>query len=326
MTMTTLKSESPAAGAAPPLDPPVAGETEALLTRIRPSTGWRTLDLRELWRYRELFFFLVWRDVKIRYKQTLLGAAWAVLQPALMMIVFTIFLGRMAGLSSGDLPYPVFVYAGLLPWMFFATSITNAGNSVIGSERLITKIYFPRLAIPFAAVGAALFDFFIAFSILAVLMAWYGIAPGWSLALTPLLAVLLTMAGLGTGSLLAALNVSYRDFRYVIPFLVQIWMFATPTIYMQMDVDAANDGPRSAATSQDNSPPGGEARQSLPLAARVLLAANPMTGLIGFFRAAVLGGALPWTDLARSAALITLLFLGGCYYFRRVESSFADII
>lgn len=297
-------------------------EAEAPLTRIRPAAGWRNLDLRELWRYRELFFFLVWRDVKVRYKQTLLGAAWAVLQPALMMIVFTIFLGRMAGLSSGEFPYPVFVYAGLLPWTFFATSLANAGNSVIGSERLITKIYFPRLAIPFAAVGAALVDFAIAFGLLLVLMAWYGIAVSWSLALLPLLTVLLVMAGLGMGALLAALNVAYRDFRYVIPFLVQIWMFATPTIYMQTgaraDAPLAAESP-SEASSQD-------ARGSLPVAAEALLAANPMTGLIGFFRATVLGAPLPWKDLARSAALLVLMFVVGCCYFRRMETSFADII
>src|SRR5947208_6750380 len=189
-----------------------AGTTEptpaSVVTRIRPARGWQWINFRELWQYRELIYFLTWRDVKVRYKQTALGAAWAILQPLMMMVVFTIFFGRMAGVPAGDLPYPLFAYAGLLPWMFFATAVTNAGNSVVQSERLITKIYFPRLAIPFAAVGAAVVDFLIAFGLLLVLMLWYGVMPGPGMLLVPLIFGLIALAALGLGTLLGALNVA----------------------------------------------------------------------------------------------------------------------
>ena len=272
-----------------------------VVTRIRPTQGWQWINLGELWQFRELIFFLIWRDVKVRYKQTLLGAAWAILQPLLMMVVFTIFFGRMAGVPSGDLPYPLFAYAGLLPWTFFSTAIATAGNSVVGSERLITKIYFPRLTVPFAAVGAAVVDFVIALGLLIVMMAYYRIAPGPGLLLAPVVFGLITLAALGIGTLLSALNVAYRDFRYVIPFMVQLWMFATPTVYMQ-----------TKAT------PGGW----IP----VLLALNPLTSLIAAFRASVLGGPIPWDQLAIASAAVVLLFVLGCLYFRRVEDGFADII
>src|SRR5208337_1279777 len=222
-------------------------------------------------------------------------------QPLLMMVVFTIFFGRMAGVSSGGLPYPLFAYAGLLPWTFFATAIASAGNSVIGSERLITKIYFPRLAVPFAAVGAAAVDFLIAFGLLIVMMVYYRIAPGPGLLLVPTIFGAILIAGLGVGTLLAALNVAYRDFRYVIPFLVQLWMFATPTVYMQ---------PRGAPSGW----------------AHVLLTLNPMTSLVAAFRAATLGGSIAWGRLGVATAGAVVLFLLGCFYFRRVEDTFADII
>jgi lipopolysaccharide transport system permease protein len=270
-------------------------------TIIRPSSGWQLINVCELWRFRELIYFLVWRDVKVRYKQTLLGAAWAVLQPAMMMVVFTIFFSRMAGVSSGDIPYPLFVFVGLLPWTFFATAIANAGNSVVGSERLITKIYFPRLAIPFASVGAAAVDFFIAFGLLAILMLYYGLAPSMGLLLVPVVFALIVLTATGVGTLLSALNVAYRDFRYVIPFLVQVWMFATPAIYMQFGQDG---------------------RAGL----KAWLALNPMNGLVGAFRATTLGGPIPWDELAISFGCALLLFLGGCLYFRKVEDNFADII
>jgi lipopolysaccharide transport system permease protein len=274
---------------------------EQPVTTIRPSHGWQPINVRELWRYRELIYFLVWRDVKVRYKQTLLGAAWAVLQPAMMMVVFTIFFGRMAGVSSGDLPYPLFVYAGLLPWTFFATAIANAGNSVVGSERLITKIYFPRLAIPFAAVGAAVVDVGFAFGLLVVLMLYYGLMPGVSLLLVPVIFVLIILAATGVGTMLAALNVAYRDFRYVIPFLIQVWMFATPTVYMHLSEES-------------------------PAGLKAVLAINPITGLVAAFRAATLGGAVPWVELVISFGCAAFLFLAGCLYFRKVEDSFADVI
>jgi lipopolysaccharide transport system permease protein len=278
-----------------PAEPPV--------TILRPPCGWQLLNLRELWQFRDLLYFLVWRDVKVRYKQTLLGAAWAVLQPALLMIVFTLFFSNLVHVDSAGLPYPVFVYAGVLPWTFFATALANAGNSVIGSERLITKVYFPRLAIPFAAVGAAVVDFAIALGLLVVLMLAYGITPGVGIVLAPLVFALVVLAALGVGTLLAALNVSYRDFRYVIPFLVQVWMFATPTVYMHPH------------------PVEGDA-EWWPL----LLALNPMVGLVGTFRAVMLGLAIPWAQLGISAAVAAAAFPVGCFYFRLAEDHFADVI
>jgi lipopolysaccharide transport system permease protein len=270
-------------------------------TLIRPARAWQFINVRELWHYRELILILAWRDVKVRYKQTLLGAAWAVLQPALMMVVFTIFFGRLAHVFSDGVDYSVFVYAGLLPWTFFATAITNAGNSVIGSERLITKVYFPRLAVPLASVGAALVDSAIACGLLLVLMFYNGIAPSFSLLLAPLFMALILLAAVGVGTLLAALNVAYRDFRYVIPFLTQFWMFATPTVYMQPDPNASG-------------------------ALQLLLVLNPLTSLVAAFRAAVLSGSIAWSQVTLAAVLSVGLFLAGCLYFRRVEDSFADVI
>jgi lipopolysaccharide transport system permease protein len=260
-------------------------------------TGWQVIDLAEIWRYRELLYFLTWRDVKVRYKQTFLGAAWAILQPLMMMVVFTIFFARIARVSSGGLPYPLFAFSGLLPWTFFASAITSAAGSVVGSERLITKVYFPRLLVPFAAVGAAVIDFVIALGLLAVLMVFYRVAPGASLALSPLVFGLILLAGLGIGTLLAALNVAYRDFKHVVPFLTQLWMFATPTVYLQ---------PESSS--------------------RMILYLNPMAALIAAFRAAVLGGPVPWGPLAGASAFVAVALVIGCLYFRRTERSFADII
>jgi len=273
------------------------------LTLVEPPRGWQGLDLREIWRFRDLLYFLIWRDVKVRYKQTVLGATWAVLQPLLMMAVFTVFFGKLAGVSSGDLPYPVFALAGLLPWTFFATAVSSGGNSVVGSERLITKVYFPRLAVPFAAVGAAVADFAAACVLLGVLMLLWGIAPGVGLLAAPLIFGVIFLAAIGAGTLLAALNVAYRDFRYVIPFLVQLWMFATPTVYLQ----PAADGSGSSVV-------------------QALLALNPMTGLIAAFRASVLGTPIPWAAFAVSSVAAVGACLVGCYYFRKVESTFADII
>ena len=301
----------------PPLDNAIPATEEAIpvifadkrtepspapsVTRILPAQGWQWINVRELWQYRELIYFLTWRDVKVRYKQTVLGAAWAILQPLLMMVVFTIFFGRMAGISSGDLPYPVFAYAGLLPWTFFATAIASAGNSVVGSERLITKMYFPRLAVPFAAVGAAVVDFLIAFGLLVAMMVYYRISPSPGIMLLPLILAAIFLAALGVGTLLAALNVSYRDFRHMIPFLVQLWMFATPTVYMQ---------PKDGSSGW----------------LHVLLTLNPMTSLVGAFRACVLGGAIPWGMLVASGVCAAALFAVGCFWFRRVEDNFADVI
>lgn len=267
---------------------------------IVPANGWQPVNVRELWRYRELLYFLVWRDVKVRYKQTALGAAWAILQPLLMMAVFSVFFRRMAGVDAGPMPYAVFCYLGLLPWTFFATAVGGAGNSVVVSERLITKIYFPRLAVPFAAVGAAVVDFLVALSLLLGLMAWYGVRPGAGVLLLPVIFAEILLLAAGVGALLAALNVSYRDFRYVIPFMLQVWMFATPTIYMQ---------------------PKGQGG-----ALHVLLSLNPMTSLVAAFRAAWSNGPIPFLQLAICGAVAVAALCVGCLLFRRAERRFADII
>jgi lipopolysaccharide transport system permease protein len=276
------------------------GEKTRRVTLIVPPRKWQAVNVAELWRFRDLAVQLAWRDVRVRYKQTVLGAGWAVLQPAMMMVVFAVFFGGTGRVSSGDRPYPVFVYAGLLPWMFFAGAVTAAAQSVVGSERLITKIYFPRLAIPFAAVGAAIVDAAIALGLLAGLMAWYGIGPRPAVVLAPLILGVVALTAAGVGTFLAALNVAYRDVRYVIPFLIQIGMFATPSIYTRAD--------------------------TLSPGVRSLVALNPMVGLVGGFRAATLGGPIPWTDLGVASAIGVGLLLAGCLYFRRVEDSFADTI
>lgn len=305
-----VKAEELAPVAAPEITPPppshlgypapAPGETTPHVV-IEPPTGWQLVNVRELWHYRELLFFLAWRDVKIRYKQAVLGVAWAVLQPALLMVVFSVFLGRLGGFTGGDVPYPLFVLAGLIAWTFFSTAVSQAGNSVVGSERLITKIYFPRLAVPFAAVGAATFDFVISLGLLAVLMAAYGTVPSWQVVFAPAVFAILYLAAAGLGTLLAALTVAYRDFRFVTPFLIQVGMYATPTIYMLLPADPS---------------PG----------LGLWLALNPLVAPIAAFRACLLGGDLPWAALAVSAAVTAALFLAGCLYFRKVEDEFADRI
>jgi len=270
-------------------------------TILQPRSGWQVIDLHELWAYRELLYFLTWRDIKVRYKQTFLGAAWAVLQPLMTMIVFSLFFGRAAGISSGDLPYPIFVFAGLLPWTFFANAVSGAGQSVVGSERLITKVYFPRLMIPLSAVAAGLLDFAVASGMLVILMIYYGIAPQMGVLIAPLLVLGIVLAAVGVGAFLAALTVSYRDFRYVVPFMVQLWMFGTPSVYMQ--TDKLSQGPWKA-----------------------LLPLNPVYGLIANFRSAVLGKPIDAYSLGLSFAVAVVLFVTGMIYFRRVEQGFADII
>lgn len=273
---------------------------EPLLTVIQARPGWQIVDFGEIWRFRELLYFLIWRDVKVRYKQTVLGAAWAVLQPTAQMVVFSIFFGRMAEVATDGIPYPLFAFAGLLPWMFFQNSVTNASQSVVGNQNLITKVYFPRLFIPASAIGAALVDFAIAFSMLLVLMAWYRTAPTAAILLAPLIALGLTAAAFGVGALLSALTVAYRDFRYVVPWMVQLWMFATPTVYM----DASVTGPRW----------------------QLVLPLNPAYGLIHSFRCVTLGRPLDWYALSVSLGVTALFVVVGCLYFRRVERTFADII
>lgn len=293
---TDLLAPPPASG--PPPDQPHLPDEH--LTIIQAKPGWQIVDLPEMWRFRELLYFLVWRDVKVRYKQTVLGAAWAILQPFAQMVVLSIFFGRMVDMPTGGVPYPLFVFAGLLPWTFFSNAIASAGGSVVGNQNLITKVYFPRLFIPASAIGVGLVDFCIACGMLFVLMFYYGRPPAATIVLAPLLMLGLTAAALGIGTLLSALTVAYRDFRYVVPFMVQIWMFATPAVYM----DASTVGPRWQSI--------------LPL--------NPAYGLILNFRSAVLGRPLDYYALGVSLAVTAVMVVAGCMYFRRVERSFADII
>lgn len=289
---------------------------EQPLVVIEPASPWRVADVKELWRHRELFYTLAWRDISVRYKQTVLGAAWAALQPAAMMLVFTVFFGRLAHVPHSNVPYPVFVFAGLLPWLFFSTSLTAAANSVVGSERLISKIYFPRLLIPYAAVGAALVDSLIALLGLAILMTYYGIVPTYTILLAPLLLASIALAALGFGTCLAALTVRYRDFKHIIPFLMQLWLFATPSVYM------ATSGHKEATAH-------GSPEKLLDHTIRFFqyaLEANPMTPLIASFRATLMGTPLPTSSLVFSVATVIVVFLLGSLYFRSVEDSFADMI
>ena len=280
---------------------PAESEIDLPETIIERRTGWQLVELRELWCYRELLCFLTWRDIKVRYKQTVLGAAWAVLQPFATMVVFSLFFGRLAELPAGSAPYPLFVFAGLLPWYFFSNAITSASQSVVGSQNLVTKVYFPRLIIPLGAIGASLVDFLIAFGMLVLMMLYYGVLPGLGILLIPILSLGLLVAAVGVGTLLSALTVAYRDFRYVVPFMVQLWMFATPTIYMNAEGVV---GPRGAAF--------------LPL--------NPAYGLIAAFRASIVGSPIDLYALTLSGTVGVLMLALGCLYFRRVERSFADII
>jgi lipopolysaccharide transport system permease protein len=275
-------------------------ESAAQITIIEPKKGWVPIDLKEIWDYRELLYFLTKRDIKVRYKQTILGGLWAVIQPAFTMLVFTLFFGRLAKVPSDGLPYPIFVYAGLLPWTYFANAVTASGNSLVGSANLITKVYFPRLIVPGSAALAGLLDFFIALFVLAALMIWYQFLPGPGFLLFPLLVALTFLCAVGVGLWLSALNVQYRDIRYAIPFLIQIWMFLSPVIY-----------PVSLVKDKY----------------QWLLALNPMGGVIHAYRASLLGHQpIDWPLLSLSAFIIVALFLGGLYYFRRMERVFADVV
>jgi lipopolysaccharide transport system permease protein len=256
--------------------------------------------LRELWEYRELLYFLVWRDVQVRYKQTVLGVGWAVLQPFLTMVVFSAIFGVVAKIPSDGLPYPIFAFAALLPWNYFAGAFSKAGTSLVNSAHLISKVYFPRLVIPIAAAAAGLVDFGLAFVVLLALMAYYGIRPTAMLWTLPFFLLLALASALAVGLWLAALNVRYRDVNYVIPFLVQLWMYASPVAY-----------PSSI----------------IPAQWRILYALNPMAGVIEGFRIALLGaGSLDWTLTGLSGSITLLLLISGALYFRRTEKSFADVI
>lgn len=272
---------------------------DAPLVTIKPSRSWVALDLRGLWNYRELLYFLTWRDVKVRYKQTLLGVAWAILQPLATMLIFTLFFGQLAGIPSDGIPYPIFAYAGLLPWTFFSNALTNSGNSLVASSSLITKVYFPRMIIPAAAVAAGLVDFLIAFGLLIGLMIYYKVAVSWAMLMIPVLTVLLAVLALGVGMWMSALNVKYRDIRYALPFVIQLLMFASPLIY-----------PVSM----------------LPPKLRLALTLNPLTGIIEGYRAAVFGRAFDWKAIAVSTVVTLCLLVFSAYFFRKTEKNFADIV
>ena len=267
---------------------------------ISPSRGWASLQLRALWEYRELLYFLAWRDIKVRYKQTVLGAAWAIIQPFFTMLVFSIVFGRLAKVPSDGIPYPIFAYCALLPWTFFAGSLERAGNSLVGSANLITKVYFPRLVVPLSATIAGLLDFAIAFVLLIAMMIFYGITPSSAAWTLPFFLLLALATSLGVGLWLSALNVQYRDFRYTIPFLTQFWLFASPVAY-----------PSSLVPEQW----------------RVLYGLNPMAGVIEGFRWALLGKSSgPGPMLTVSVLVTVVLLITGAYYFRRMEKTFADIV
>jgi lipopolysaccharide transport system permease protein len=269
------------------------------LVVIQPSNRWSILSFKDIWAYRELLFFLTWRDVKVRYKQTALGAAWAILQPLFMMIIFTIFFGRLAGVASAGIPYPLFALAGLVPWTFFSNAITASGNSLVGSANLITKVYFPRLIVPAAAMLAGLVDFLLAFLLLVILMIYYRVTPTVQLLFLPVLILLTALFSLGVGTWMSALNVKYRDVRFALPFLIQLWLFVSSVIL-----------PSS----------------SIPQKWRWLIMLNPMSGIIEGYRAALFGLPFDWPALGIASALTIVVLLYAIYAFGRVERSFADII
>lgn len=269
------------------------------VTRIRPSRGWARLQLDELWEYRELLYFLAWRDIKVRYKQTALGATWAVIQPFLTMVAFSVFFGNLAKVPSDGVPYPIFSYVALLPWTLFTYALTQSSNSLVGNANLLSKVYFPRLVVPLASVVGGVLDFGVSFVVLVGMMVFYRMPPSPAVVLLPVLLLLTMLAALGAGVWLSALNVEYRDVRYVIPFLTQFWLFITPVAY-----------PSSLLAEPW----------------RTLLGINPMAGVIEAFRWALLGTALPGAMLLLSVGVSLLVLVTGAFYFRRMEKSFADVV
>jgi lipopolysaccharide transport system permease protein len=269
------------------------------VTVMEPPKGWHMLDWRELWAYRELLWVLTARDVKVRYKQSVLGAAWAVIRPFTTMVIFSVVFGQLAKMPSEGYPYPVFVYAALLPWTFFSTAIASSAQSLVGSAHLVSKVYFPRLIIPLASAGSGLVDLLVSTGILLLLMLWYGVGWSWNLLAAPFLLAAVIFAALGVGTLLSALTVTYRDFTHITPFLIQIWMYVTPIVF-----------PVSL----------------VPPRWQWLLYLNPMTGLVEGFRSAFLGKPFDISGIAVSLAVAITLFAAGVAFFERVERRFADII
>jgi lipopolysaccharide transport system permease protein len=273
---------------------------EPPISFIRPTLGWAPLNIRELWAYRELLYFLTWRDIKVRYKQTALGAAWAVIQPLTTMVVFTLFFGWLAKIPSDGLPYPIFSYTGLLPWTYFATALGQSSNSLVGAAHLISKVYFPRLVVPISSVLSGLLDFGVAFVVLLGMLVYYGIRPEPGVALLlPAFILLAMVTALAVGLWLSALNVRYRDVRYVVPFLTQLWLYATPVVY-----------PSSL----------------LPEPWHTIYGLNPMVGVVEGFRWAFLGSSPPGPMIVVSAGAAIVLLVSGTFYFRRTERTFADVV
>ena len=268
-------------------------------TIIQPSRGLLSLKLGELWRHRELLYFLTWRDVKIRYKQAVLGVLWAFIQPFLTMVIFSIIFGGLAKIDSEGFPYPIFLYAGLLPWQFFAGAVNRSGQSIVGGANLITKVYFPRLIMPVASVGAALVDFGISFGILIGMMVYYQMIPTLSMLMVPPLVLVTILSALGVGMLVSALNAAKRDYRHALPFLVQIWMYLTPVVYPVT---------------------------LIPERFRWMILLNPMAGVVDAYRSAILGKPFEWGNLGISLGIATVMFFIGLAYFRKAERYFADIV
>jgi lipopolysaccharide transport system permease protein len=270
------------------------------VTIVKPSKGWIPLNLRELCEYRELIYFLTWRDIKVRYKQTVLGAAWAIIQPFFTMVIFSLFFGKLAKVPSDGIPYPIFTYAALVPWTFFANGLSQSSNSLVGSTNLIKKVYFPRLVVPISSVISGVFDFVLAFVVLLGMMLYYGIFPTVNIVWLPLLLLLTLTTSLGVGLWLSTLNVQFRDVRYTVPFLTQFWLFSTPIAYP------------SSLLSQPW---------------RTLYGINPMVGVVEGFRWALLGtDTSPGPIIIVSSLVALALLVGGAFYFRRLEKSFADVI
>jgi len=285
---------------AAPLTPPPPAAAPSPVVHIRPSKGWVSLQLQELWAYRELLYFLIWRDIKVRYKQTALGAAWAVIQPLFTMIVFSVFFGRLAKVPSDGVPYPVFSFAALVPWTFFANGLSQSANSLVSSQNLIKKVYFPRLTIPIASVLSGLVDFALAFAMLLVLMLYYGIVPTLAVVWLPAFLLLALVTSLGVSLWLAALNVEFRDVRHIVPFIVQFWLFATPIAYPSSLLDEPW---------------------------RTVYGINPMVGVVEGFRWALLGtGAAPGLLVGVSSVVAVAGLVSGAFYFRRLERTFADLV
>jgi lipopolysaccharide transport system permease protein len=301
MSFTTAKKNQTVAV---PLDNPPNEKNsfqlpENPLVVIKPSKGWVSLNLQDIWQYRDLLYILAMRDIKVRYKQTVLGALWAIIQPLFAMLIFTLFFGRLAGMPSDGIPYPLFAYAALLPWTFFSNAVTGSGNSLVGNANLITKIYFPRMIIPIATVVAGLLDFLIAFGLLIFLMFYYAVGLSINILMLPVLVILTSFLAIGIGMWVSALTVKFRDIRYALPFLIQLGMFATPIIY-----------PSSL----------------VPEKWRWLLSLNPLTGQIEAYRSAFFGKPFDWLSLGISVVLTLAILFYAAYTFRRMEKSFADLI